>query len=164
METGDPLAIVELAKTSAPDAILLDIIFDGAPIGVDGFSVCRNLKDDPATSHLPVIVLSARDAAADFALGRLAGAAHYLAKPFGPIELINAIHAVTQDPSARAGIGLYLIDEGLITHDQLRNAIARQRALQEKGERMRLGEVLITMGYISQDGLARALERQRSHG
>ena len=93
VETGDATSVVELTKTTGPDLVLLDVMFDNAPRGVDGIAICRQLKSDPHTAKVPVMMLSARDKPADAAAGRAAGAAHYLAKPFGPIDLINAIRS-----------------------------------------------------------------------
>jgi DNA-binding response OmpR family regulator len=94
VETGDATAVVELTKTTGPDLVLLDVMFENAPPGVDGISVCRQLKSDADTKKVPVVMLSARDKPADAAAGRAAGAANYLAKPFGPIDLIDAIRSV----------------------------------------------------------------------
>ena len=88
--------MLELTKTPGPDLVLLDVIFDNAPAGIDGVAVCRSLKGDPQTAKIPVVMLSARDKPADVAAGRAAGAAHYLAKPFGPIDLISAIRSVLE--------------------------------------------------------------------
>jgi len=92
VETGDPGAVPELVTTSNPDVVLLDVTFEG--FRSDGFDVCRTLKSAAATREVPVIMLSAHDNAGDFAEGRAAGAANYLLKPFGPIELIAAIKKV----------------------------------------------------------------------
>jgi DNA-binding response OmpR family regulator len=94
VETGDPDAVLELVKTAHPDLVLLDIMFDGARR--DGFDVCRKLKSDRATKAVPVVMLTARDKPSDQADGLAAGAADYLMKPFGPIDLINAIRSVLQ--------------------------------------------------------------------
>jgi DNA-binding response OmpR family regulator len=94
VETSDATTVLELTKTTGPDLVLLDVIFDSAPGGLDGIAICRSLKSDPQTSKIPVVMLSARDKPADVAAGRAAGAAHYLAKPFGPIDLISAIRSV----------------------------------------------------------------------
>lgn len=92
VETGDPGAVPELVKTAKPDVVLLDVTFEG--FKPDGFDVCRTLKGDATTRDVPVVMLSAHDQAADLAKGRSAGASDYLLKPFGPIELINAIKKV----------------------------------------------------------------------
>ena len=92
VETGDPDTVPDFVKTAKPDIVLLDVTFEG--FKPDGFDVCRTLKGDELTRDVPVIMLSAHDKAADMAEGRAAGAANYLLKPFGPIELINAIKQV----------------------------------------------------------------------
>jgi DNA-binding response OmpR family regulator len=94
VETGDPGAVPELTKTTQPDMVLLDVVFEG--FKQDGFDVCRALKADGDTRDVPVVMLSARDKPGDLAEGRDAGAAHYLLKPFGPIELIGAIKRVLE--------------------------------------------------------------------
>src|SRR5687767_7713882 len=92
VETGDPDAVTELVKAAKPDVVLLDVTFEG--FKHDGFDVCRTLKGDAATRDVPVVMLSAHDKAADKAEGRAVGASDYLLKPFGPIELIDAIKKV----------------------------------------------------------------------
>ena len=92
VETGDPDAVTELVKTAKPDVVLLDVTFEG--FRHDGFDVCRELKGDAQTRDIPVVILSAHDKAADKAEGRAVGASDYLLKPFGPIELIDAIKRV----------------------------------------------------------------------
>ncbi|MFV9503695.1 MAG: response regulator [Oscillochloridaceae bacterium umkhey_bin13] len=71
----------ELALTSVrriqPDLILLDVMMPG----LDGFATCRQLKDDPATSAVPVIFLTARTTVGDEVQGLRAGAVDYLTKP-----------------------------------------------------------------------------------
>lgn len=92
VETGDPGAVPQLVQTVKPDVVLLDVTFEG--FNADGFDVCRTLKGDALTRDVPVIMLSAHDKAADLAEARAVGAADYLLKPFGPIELIGAIKKV----------------------------------------------------------------------
>lgn len=92
VETGDPRSVPELVKTARPSVVLLDVTFEG--FVHDGFDVCRTLKGDADTRDVPVVMLSAHGKAGDLAEGRAAGAAQYLLKPFGPIELIDAIKQV----------------------------------------------------------------------
>jgi twitching motility two-component system response regulator PilG len=61
-----------------PDLILLDI----AMPKLDGYEVCRRIKGDPRTAHVPVVMLSGKDAFFDKVKGRMAGASDYLTKPF----------------------------------------------------------------------------------
>jgi diguanylate cyclase (GGDEF)-like protein len=74
---------LRLAGEEIPALILLDL---GMPV-MDGFEVLRTLKDDPATSQIPVIVLSGRDDAEDKVQGFDLGAIDYVCKPFDMTEL-----------------------------------------------------------------------------
>jgi len=75
-------------KSSCPDLILLDIIMPD----IDGFEVCRRLKADPATSHIPVIFITAFQKESESIVeGFNAGAADYISKPFHPAELIMRV-------------------------------------------------------------------------
>lgn len=63
-----------------PDLILLDIQMPD----LDGYEVCRRLKEDPRTSEIPIIFVTARDAASDEEKGFLLGAVDYISRPFYP--------------------------------------------------------------------------------
>ncbi|HAA04325.1 MAG TPA: two-component system response regulator, partial [Syntrophobacteraceae bacterium] len=76
------LAIVEKAH---PDLILLDIMMPE----MDGYEVCRRLKDDETTRHIPILFLTALADAADEAKGLALGAVDYITKPIHP-ELVRA--------------------------------------------------------------------------
>lgn len=75
-----PRALKIAAGDSPPDLILLDIMMPD----IDGYEVCRRLKEDPQTGHLPVIFLSALSDAEDEEKGLNLGAVDYIAKPFNP--------------------------------------------------------------------------------
>lgn len=81
---------VELAKKEKPDLIILDIML---PI-IDGFEVCRILKKEDKTTHIPVIILSAKSQETDKVVGLELGADDYITKPFSPRELIARIRAI----------------------------------------------------------------------
>jgi cyclic di-GMP phosphodiesterase len=68
-----------------PDVIVLDV----AMPGVDGLAFCRLLKADPATSSVPVVILSGSDTAEEAA--RAAGAEAFLEKPFSPLDLLGLV-------------------------------------------------------------------------
>jgi signal transduction histidine kinase len=74
---------LRLAAAEAPDCILLDMMLPG----LDGFEVCRRLKADPATSLIPVIMLTALQKREDRARGLEAGADDFISKPVNPEEL-----------------------------------------------------------------------------
>jgi DNA-binding response OmpR family regulator len=74
---------LEIADAFAIDLILLDIMMPA----MDGFETCRQLKANPKTAHIPVIFLSAKDAADDVVGGLRLGAVDYVAKPADPAIL-----------------------------------------------------------------------------
>ena len=74
-------AIEAVQGPNLPDLILLDIMMPG----MDGYDVCRQLKADPRTMHIPVIFITALDASDDEARGFDVGAVDYIAKPFKPV-------------------------------------------------------------------------------
>src|SRR6266513_1303174 len=159
-EAATPDQTVDLAHRDPPRAVLLDVNFD-EDNGPTGFDVCKILKQDPATKEIPVVMLTARDSSADRKAGLAAGASHYLVKPFGPIDLINTLRGILGEPPAVQTLGQYLIDEGILTHEQLAEALERQRFYEARGHPRRLGEVLAIMRAISPDELEKALERQK---
>jgi CheY-like chemotaxis protein len=73
-----------LARASRPDLMLLDI---GMP-GLDGLDVCRQLKADPATQGIKIVLLTARVQERDREIGLAAGADGYMTKPFSPRAVI----------------------------------------------------------------------------
>src|SRR5215831_7482362 len=78
------------AKDSRPDLVLLDLMLPQ----VNGWELCRRLKQDPATKALPVIMLTARAEEGDKVLGFEMGADDYVTKPFAIRELMARVRAV----------------------------------------------------------------------
>ena len=74
---------LEVVHKSHPDLIMLDIMMPD----MDGFEVCRRLKQDPETAHIAVIFLSALDDTTDKLRGFKLGAVDYVTKPFHPEEV-----------------------------------------------------------------------------
>lgn len=77
----------ELARTTAPDVIVLDVMMPRR----DGFDVLASLKSNPATRGIPVVLLSARARDEDVWQGWRAGADYYVTKPFNLDELLRFI-------------------------------------------------------------------------
>ena len=82
---------LDMARSEHPDLMLLDV--DMGP-GPNGFDVCRELKSADETKGIPIVMLTAHDSESDRAVGFAAGAAQYLTKPFGPLELIDTIRTI----------------------------------------------------------------------
>jgi two-component system phosphate regulon response regulator PhoB/two-component system alkaline phosphatase synthesis response regulator PhoP len=84
-----------LAK-QLPDLLVLDLML---PDG-DGLEICKSLKQDPRTSAMPILILTARGEKPDIVLGLEFGADDYLVKPFSPSELVARVKAILRRSSA----------------------------------------------------------------
>ncbi len=94
-ETGEDLlnALMnnfDRVKEYYPDLILVDIMLPG----IDGLDVCRSLRTNENTKHIPIIMLTAKGEEVDKVLGLEMGSDDYITKPFGVRELIARIKAV----------------------------------------------------------------------
>ena len=78
------------ARKQLPDLILLDLMLPG----IGGLDVCRSLRRDSKTSHIPIIMVTARGEDADVVAGLELGADDYVTKPFSPRILLARIRAV----------------------------------------------------------------------
>jgi DNA-binding response OmpR family regulator len=78
------------AREHQPDLAVLDVMMPG----LNGYEVTRQLRADPATAAIPVILLTARVQEADVSRGFEAGADDYLRKPFSPQELRSRVQAI----------------------------------------------------------------------
>lgn len=86
------------ARETVPDVVVLDIMMPG----VDGFDVLRQLKDDPASRDVPVILLSARAQDEDRRRGYALGVEEYVTKPFDPAHLVEVVRRVLAGRPAQA--------------------------------------------------------------
>lgn len=78
------------AQDDLPDLILLDLMLPG----LDGLDVCRRLKNNPATVHIPIVMLTAKGEDADIVTGLELGAEDYITKPFSPRVLLARVRVV----------------------------------------------------------------------
>lgn len=90
LSTYDGEDALEIASNKQPDIILLDLMLPG----MDGLEVCRELKKEDKTAHIPIIMLTAKSQESDKVVGLELGADDYVTKPFSPRELIARIKAI----------------------------------------------------------------------
>jgi response regulator RpfG family c-di-GMP phosphodiesterase len=100
LEAVDAQEALRLANEKLPDLIIMDI---GLP-GMDGIACTRELRTDPRTAAIPVIMLTARSSTADVVRGLEAGAQEYLPKPFDVAELLARVRSVHRGARARKSL------------------------------------------------------------
>jgi two-component system cell cycle response regulator len=81
-----------IAAAEKPDIVLLDVMMPG----MDGFQVCRRLKDDPETRHIPVVLVTALDGRSDRIEGLEAGADEFLTKPIDDMLMFARVRSLTR--------------------------------------------------------------------
>ena len=81
---------LSLIQAKNPDLVILDIMLPG----VDGLTICQQLRAETKTKALPIIILSAKEEESDVVIGLGLGADDYIPKPFSPRELLARVKAV----------------------------------------------------------------------
>jgi CheY-like chemotaxis protein len=157
IEAATPVECLALARRHHPEVLLLDVTFEGHPR--DGYSVCRELKAAPETRNISVVLFTARDEPEARAFASAVGATAFIVKPFGPLDLAGLLQLLRHGADHDPGIGLYLIEAGVIKPNQLEHAVAAQNL--QLGEKVPLGELLVELGFAKPEDVRRALERQR---
>lgn len=87
VEAANGREALQMAKSQAPDVILMDIMM---PL-LDGFTVCKLLKDDPDTKRIPVLICTAKNRKEDLVAAIKAGAEDYIIKPFTKDTVLSKI-------------------------------------------------------------------------
>ena len=119
LTAADGQSALESTARERPDLVLLDI---GLPV-LDGLEVCRRIRE---FSTVPIIMLTARAAEADKVAGLECGADDYLAKPFGPPELLARVRAALRRARyAEAPAGDPVFRHGDLTIDYARCEVRR---------------------------------------
>ena len=92
LTASDGPTALAIAAREKPDIVLLDVMMPG----MDGFQVCRRLKDDPETRHIPVVLVTALDGRADRISCLEAGADEFLTKPIDDVMLFARVRSLTR--------------------------------------------------------------------
>lgn len=87
---ADGAEAVEAAKLHLPDLILLDVMMPK----LDGYEACRRIKADPATAHIPIVMVTALDGQSDRVKGLSAGADDFLTKPIDDVILFARVRSL----------------------------------------------------------------------
>ncbi len=92
IKAQDGATALAKARANLPALIVLDLMLPG----MSGIEVCKTLKNDPATAHIPIIMLTAKAEEIDRILGLELGADDYITKPFSPRELVLRVKSVVR--------------------------------------------------------------------
>lgn len=109
---ADGITALRLARSERPSLVLLDLMMPG----MDGLDVTRTLRQDPSTTKLPIIMLTAKVEEIDRLIGLELGADDYIVKPFSPREVVARVKAVLRraegdsSPSGTLHAGSLIID------------------------------------------------------
>jgi two-component system cell cycle response regulator DivK len=96
IEAVDGEAGVEAARRELPDLILMDVQLPK----MSGLDATRLLRDDPATGHIPILVITSFALSGDRERAAEAGANGYLAKPYSPRELLARVREILPEAAA----------------------------------------------------------------
>lgn len=124
-ETGERL--LEECGNAVPDLFILDIMLPG----IDGLEVCRQLRQNPGTKNVPVIMLTAKSEEFDRVLGLELGADDYITKPFSIRELAARIKAIFRRVNIASPAEEEIIKFGDITIDSIRHEVHKKGLLIE---------------------------------
>ncbi len=147
---ADGPTAIELAHSEAPDLILADVMMPG----MDGFELCRRLKADSETSHIPLVMVTALSDVSDRVRGLEAGADDFLTKPVNDIALFARVRSLARLKQmmdelrvrqAASGNGTLLSEAELELADGLRDA----RVLLADPSETLAGKV---QSYLAEDG------------
>lgn len=98
-QAANGLRLISAMHVDRPDVILLDIMMSW----IDGFELCRAIKQNPSFHDIPVIFISARKSDEDERAGRAAGATDYFSKPLDMERLVSRMHEILASKRAADG-------------------------------------------------------------
>src|SRR4051794_8642474 len=97
LEAEDGEQVLKILKTEKPSLIVLDLMLPG----LSGLELCRILRQQAETAHIPILMLTAKAAETDKVIGLEMGADDYLAKPFSPREMVARVRAILRRADAQ---------------------------------------------------------------
>ncbi len=118
LSAGDGATALAMVRQQRPALMILDLMLPQ----VDGWEVCRRIRNDPRTAELPILMLTARDDDVDKVVGLEMGADDYMTKPFNPRELVARVKAILRRTQPREGIG-DVLQVGDLTIDPARREV-----------------------------------------
>lgn len=124
--------------SSLPDLVILDLMLPDA----DGLDVCRQIKADPRTAHVPVMMLTAKGDESDKVVGLELGADDYVTKPFSPKELVARVKAVLRRNDKQQARATVEIAEGVVMDLKRYEVTVRGRKLDLTTTEFKLLEIL----------------------
>lgn len=101
-------AALEAALTNVPDVLILDVMLPE----MDGFEILSNLRNDPRTKSLRVLMLTAKGQREDRERAMACGANQFMSKPFGNSELVEAVRALAATNAEQDQPGLQVAGAG----------------------------------------------------
>jgi two-component system, OmpR family, alkaline phosphatase synthesis response regulator PhoP len=125
------LDALEKVHSETPDLIILDLMMPG----INGYEICRRIKENALTQHIPIIILSAKGQLSDKLEGLKIGADDYITKPFDPMEL-----------EARVNVMLRRIKQVFDTHP-LTNLPGIEALKSELKKRISSGKAFVVFNY-----------------
>lgn len=137
------------AEEMPPDMILLDWMLPN----LSGIEICRRLRRNPETAHVPIIMLTARAEETDRIRGLDTGADDYITKPFSPRELISRIHAILR--RIRPALSGEILTYDNITMDCTSHKVSRS------GEPIHLGPIEFRLLRHFMESPARVFSREQ---
>jgi DNA-binding response OmpR family regulator len=126
------------AKSQPVDLAILDVMLPG----MSGLELCRVLRSDPATAHLPIIMVTARAEETDRIMGLDLGADDYLPKPFSPNELVARVRALMR--RARRGEP----EDSVLTYGNLTMDLSRHTVMSDGDEVKLTAKEFMLLEYL----------------
>lgn len=114
-----------VVRNQAPALVVLDLMLPG----MDGLSVCQQLRADSLTKDIPIIIVSAKEEESDVVIGLGLGADDYISKPFSPRELLARVKAVLRRATTREDPAMERISIKDLLIDVLRHEVRVQGEL-----------------------------------